>query len=54
MAFTLITFVAFTILVAVLWPIELVIMAIMNKRNKKAHPDMQAWNLFTLLLNANG
>ena len=29
--------------VAVLWPIELIIMAIMNKRNKKAHPDMQAW-----------
>ena len=29
--------------ILVLWPIELLIMAFLNHRNKAAHPDMQAW-----------
>lgn len=29
--------------VAVLWPIELIMMAIMNSNNKKKNPNLQAW-----------
>ena len=29
--------------VAVLWPIELLIMAFLDRRNKKQNPTMQAW-----------
>ena len=29
--------------VLVLWPIELLIMALLNSRNKKAHPELAAW-----------
>ena len=29
--------------VAVLWPIELLIMAFLNSRNKKQHPELKAW-----------
>ena len=29
--------------IAILWPIELLIMAFLNHKNKKDHPDMEAW-----------
>ena len=29
--------------ILVLWPVELLIMAFLNHRNKKAHPEMEAW-----------